>query len=196
MNGMAGNVQDLLDEEAPLLDPHEADTAIFYSISNAQTGLAGISFGNFLIKKVVASLSKDLPNLKTFATLSPIPGFRKWLDTTSQYDDVKKTLAFADWQKDETLKAPVMKLCAKYLLEEKRKGIRPLDPVAHFHLSNGARMERLNWMGDTSEKGLKQSAGLMINYLYKLSDIEKNHERYHGEGKIAVSSPIKSLNKG
>lgn len=224
VNGMADNVQDLLDEDAPLLDPVAADTAIFYSISNAQAGLAGISFGNFLIKKVVASLKKDLPNLKTFATLSPIPGFRKWLDETMAEGDSallqtseREALKMASGQKGakgglkalldegqwvnkpeacEALKAPLMRLAARYLTEAKRKGSRPLDPVAHFHLSNGARMERLNWLGDVSQKGMKQSAGMMINYLYKLSDIEKNHEAYRGDGQIIVSSQIKSLKKG
>ncbi len=224
VNGMADNVQDLLDEDAPLLDPQAADTAIFYSISNAQAGLAGISFGNFLIKKVVASLKKDLPNLKTFATLSPIPGFRKWLDETLAEGDSallqtseREALKMASGQKGakgglkalldegrwvnkpeacDALKAPLMRLAARYLTEAKRKGSRPLDPVAHFHLSNGARMERLNWLGDVSQKGIKQSAGMMINYLYKLSDIEKNHEAYRGEGQIIVSSQIKSLKKG
>ncbi|GGF72484.1 malonyl-CoA decarboxylase [Terasakiella brassicae] len=224
VNGMADNVQDLLDENAPLLDPDAADTAIFYSISNAQAGLAGISFGNFLIKKVVASLKKDLPNLKTFATLSPIPGFRKWLDETLAEGDSallqtseREALKLASGQKGakgglkallddgrwvnkpeacEALKAPLMRLAARYLTEAKRKGARPLDPVAHFHLSNGARMERLNWLGDVSQKGMKQSAGMMINYLYKLSDIEKNHEAYRGDGQIIVSSQIKSLKKG
>ncbi|WP_417831971.1 malonyl-CoA decarboxylase [Terasakiella sp.] len=224
VNGMADNVQDLLDEDAPLLDPQAADTAIFYSISNAQAGLAGISFGNFLIKKVVASLKKDLPNLKTFATLSPMPGFRTWLDETLAEGDSallqtseREALKMASGQKGakgglkalldegrwvnkpeacEALKAPLMRLAARYLTEAKRKGSRPLDPVAHFHLSNGARMERLNWLGDVSQKGMKQSAGMMINYLYKLSDIEKNHEAYRGDGQIIVSSQIKSLKKG
>jgi malonyl-CoA decarboxylase len=224
VNGMANNIQDLLDESAPLLDPDVADTAIFYSISNAQTGLAGISFGNFLIKKVVASLKKDMPNLKTFATLSPMPGFRKWLDDTMAEGDhgllqtgerealknasgqkgakggLKTLLESDDWitrpDACEALKGPLMRLAARYLTEAKRKGSRPLDPVAHFHLSNGARMERLNWLGDVSPKGMKQSAGLMINYFYKLSDIEKNHEAYRGEGQIITSSQIKSLKKG
>ncbi|NVK17246.1 MAG: malonyl-CoA decarboxylase [Methylocystaceae bacterium] len=224
VNGMADNVQDLLDEDAPLLDPSEADTAIFYSISNAQAGLAGISFGNFLIKKVVDHLSKDLSNLKTFATLSPIPGFSKWLDQTLAEGDsnlinpkeraalkaasgqkgpkggLKHLLEDAAWKDNaaahDALKEPLMRLCARYLMEAKRKGTRTLDPVAHFHLSNGARLERINWLGDVSDKGMKQSAGMMINYLYKLKDIEKNHERYSTDGDIAVSSQVKALRKG
>ncbi|NVJ91583.1 MAG: malonyl-CoA decarboxylase [Methylocystaceae bacterium] len=224
VNGMSDNVQELLDEEAPLLNPETADTAIFYSISNAQTGLAGISFGNFLIKKVVGALSKDLPNIKNFATLSPIPGFQAWLDQAlakgdstllnpKERDALKKAsgqkgakgglkalLETSAWKNDpeahDALKEPLMRLCARYLLEAKRKGTRTLDPVSHFHLSNGARMERLNWLGDTSSKGMKQSAGMMINYLYKLNDIEKNHESYQTNGKIVASSQIKGLRKG
>jgi len=222
--GMADNVQVLLDEGAPNQDPDQADTAIFYSISNAQAGLAGISFGNFLIKKVVGNLKQELPNLKNFATLSPIPGFRKWLDETMAQGDtsllqggerdalkdasgqkgpkggLKALLEDHSWRQNpkacEALKAPLMRLAARYLTDAKRKGTRTLDPVAHFHLSNGARMERLNWMGDVSEKGMKQSAGMMINYLYKLNDIEKNHEAYSADGQIIMSSQIKSLKKG
>ncbi|WP_135075729.1 malonyl-CoA decarboxylase [Terasakiella sp. SH-1] len=224
VNGMADNVQELLDEEAPLLDPHGADTAIFYSISNAQAGLAGISFGNFLIKKVVGNLSQELPNLRNFATLSPIPGFRRWLDKVLAEGDstllltqerealktasgqkgakggLKSLLAQKGWhendQAHDALKGPLMRLCVRYLTQAKRKGTRTLDPVAHFHLTNGARMERLNWLGDISEKGMKQSAGLMINYLYKLKEIESNHEAYSGDGKIKSSSQIKTLKKG
>lgn len=224
VTGMADNVQALLDESAPLQDPCAMDTAIFYSISNAQAGLAGISFGNFLIKKVVDLLKRDIPNVKTFATLSPIPGFRKWLDETLAEGDsalilpserealkaasgqkgakggLKALLETSAWKDDtvahDALKAPLMRLAARYLTQAKRKGTRTLDPVAHFHLSNGARMERLNWLGDVSDKGMKQSAGLMINYLYKLDEIEKNHESYTGEGKISMSSQIKGLSKG
>ncbi|MDV7341714.1 malonyl-CoA decarboxylase [Terasakiella sp. A23] len=224
VNGMADSVQELLDEDAPLQDPYEADTAIFYSISNAQAGLAGISFGNFLIKNVVRNLSNDLPNLKTFATLSPIPGFRKWLDQTLAEGDsnlinpgerealkkasgqkgakggLKYLLETSDWkdvqQAHDAMKDPLMRLCARYLTEAKRKGTRTLDPVAHFHLSNGSRMERINWLGDISSKGMGQSAGMMINYLYKLKDIEKNHESYSTSGKITMSSQVKALKKG
>ncbi|MCA8929329.1 MAG: malonyl-CoA decarboxylase [Alphaproteobacteria bacterium] len=222
VSGIAGNVQELLDEEQERLDPQVADTAIFYSISNAQRGLDGISFGDFLIKRVVAALSDEFKNLKTFATLSPIPGFGRWyereletLGDTILLDDEAKALAEAlpegtepeamlhqvlvrsDWAENEALAEalkPVMsRLVATYLYTAKRRGTRTADPVAHFHLSNGARMERLNWLADTSPRGMRQSAGMMINYLYKLDEIDSNHEGYKGEGTIAVSSTIRNL---
>jgi len=222
VRGMADNVHTVLDEDAPVLDPEEADTAIFYSISNAQRGLDGISFGNFLIKRVVDSLSHEFPNLKAFATLSPVPGFRLWLEkklkegeagllTVHEHKTLKAVtgvgakgslkvlLARDEWCNDETraaaLKGALTRLCARYLAVEKRPGgavPRALDPVAHFHLSNGARMERLNWRADCSPKGMRQSAGLMINYLYKLSEIDRNHESYSAQGKVALSSQIRS----
>ncbi|HLN23205.1 MAG TPA: malonyl-CoA decarboxylase [Patescibacteria group bacterium] len=223
VKGMAGNVLDLLDESAPVEDPLKADTAIFYSINNAHKGLVGISFGNFLIKRVVDSLSHEFPNLKTFATLSPVPGFRAWLDgrlaageahllTPAEHRLLAglmtqglgakgslKALLTTAWQEDTTtaeqLRGPLMRLCARYLMEKRKGGGRALDPVAHFHLSNGARLERLNWLADTSPKGMAQSAGMMINYLYKLSDIEANHEGYTGQGKIVASTGLKALLK-
>jgi len=224
VDGMAGNVRELLDENAPVGDPDKADTAIFYSINNAQKGLVGISFGNFLIKKVVDSLSHEFPNLKTFATLSPIPGFRSWLDdriaatgeaSLLQPTDQKilaaaskvlgaeaslKAILAASWQDDAALAVqlrPLLsRLCVRYLGEKKGSNPgRALDPVAHFHLTNGARIERLNWLGDVSAKGLAQSAGMMINYLYKLTEIDANHEAYRGQGKIIMSSGVKGLGK-
>jgi malonyl-CoA decarboxylase len=213
--GMTGDVHALLDEAAPIGDPHSADTAIFYSISNCQRGLAGISFGDFLIKRVVDALATELPLLKVFATLSPIPGFRGWLERSTADDDLllpaersaieglggegqeHDLVALLDRQADPriaaVLREPLLRLCARYLSHEKTRSGRALDPVAHFHLSNGARVERLNWLGDASPKGLQQSAGIMVNYLYRLSDIEANHEAYRGEGRVAASSAIRSL---
>ena len=181
VKGLAGNIQQLLDEHAPLQAETEADTAIFYSINNAQRGLDGISFGNFLIKKVVDDLSHELPNLKTFATLSPIPGFRGWAERNGRSADL-------DHPSEERL----CRLAARYLTEINPDSGRVRDPVAHFHLSNGARLERLNFQADSSARGLSQSAGMMVNYLYKLSEIESNHEAYTGVGKVAISSAIKS----
>jgi malonyl-CoA decarboxylase len=200
VSGMASNVQQLLDEHAPMDDPGSADTAIFYSISNCQKGLNGISLGDFLIKRVVDQLTSELPKLRTFATLSPIPGLRKWLDgqlASGAEPRLAEILALPGWHLDEALakeaREPLMRLCARYLVVEKGSRGRALDPVAHFHLSNGARVERLNWLGDTSPKGLQQSAGLMVNYLYKLADIEANHEAYRGEGRVTASAPLRNL---
>ncbi|HTY70108.1 MAG TPA: malonyl-CoA decarboxylase [Alphaproteobacteria bacterium] len=224
VTGMAGNIQALLDAKAPVADPRNADTAIFYSISNAQKGLAGVSFGGFLIKRVADQLAGEFPRLKAFATLSPIPGFRAWLD--QQFSEglpgvldkndrkalatalgesnvnkgaVKQVLADNSWLKDpaltKALEGPLLRLCARYLAEAKREDGKALDPVANFHLSNGARIERINWLGDTSKKGLQQSAGLMVNYQYRLDDIEENHEAYEGEGKVAMSSAVAKLLK-
>lgn len=224
VQGIAGDVGQLLDLTAPLGNPEAADTAIFYSINNAQRGLNGISFGNFLIKRVVEELTREFKNLKTFATLSPMPGFRSWLESRLAEGEpglltgpehralaavsnglgakgsLKTLLADPAWVDDvhlaETLRAPLLRLAARYLAEERRAGDRALDPVAHFHLSNGARVERLNWRADTSANGLRQSCGMMVNYLYKLDDIETNHEAYAARGKVVISSGVKALLKG
>jgi malonyl-CoA decarboxylase len=223
VRGIAGDIHELLDPHAPVGDAAGADTAIFYSINNAQKGLAGISFGNFLIKRVVEELSHEFERLKVFSTLSPIPGFRAWLESRLNEDaegllspgetkalaqaakrigaeaSLKALLAEPNWhaqpQLCDALKAPLIRLAARYLVNEK-KGGRALDPVAHFHLSNGARVERLNWQADTSPKGLAQSCGMMVNYLYKLDAIEANHESYSGAGKVSMSGDIKGVLKG
>jgi malonyl-CoA decarboxylase len=220
VKGIAGNVQTLLDQATPVLEPREADTAIFYSISNTQVGLRGISFGNFLIKRVVDDLSRDLPNLKQFSTLSPIPGFRKWLDETlaegapdlvdgkareelstvlgqrfskGMLPGLLKDHAWTDNAAlAEALKPVLLRLCARYLLSTDA-GNKPRDPVARFHLSNGSMVFRLNWLGDRSRNGLKQSAGMMVNYLYRLDDIDQNHERFVRDGTIAASGEVKRL---
>ena len=224
VQGLAASVQKLLDQKAPVLDPGACDTAIFYSISNCQRGLSGISFGNFLIKRVVDLLSQEFGNLKAFATLSPVPGFRGWLDRKIAADEpgllsdeetaalralapgegspLAVILARRGWVRDAAaVKAaePVLiRLCASYLLHE----ANPLDPkrardqVAHFHLSNGARVERISACADTSDKGLKESATLMVNYLYDPAKIEGYHEDYAGEGKRNASSAVKRLARG
>ncbi|MBT8396817.1 MAG: malonyl-CoA decarboxylase, partial [Gemmatimonadetes bacterium] len=223
VRGMAGNIQELLDPSAPVGDPRKADTAIFYSISNAQKGLAGISFGGFLIKRVVDELAQEFPGLRTFATLSPLPGFRKWLEGGLRKDEglfrpaeIKQTrkwvaeeetnqwfggvLRDALWREDKgierAVKTALLRLAARYLTAESRSGGGALDPVAHFHLSNGATVERLNWEADVSEKGMKQSAGIMVNYLYNSRRIEENHEAYKGRGKVTTSPSLKNLLKG
>ncbi len=222
VNGMADNVQALLDPTAPVQDPKEADAAIFYSISNAQRGLDGISFGSFLIKRVVDQLSHEFPNIKTYATLSPIPGFIGWLQKALAKGEpglllpaerkalgaslgvdkgakgwLRELLERTDWSDDANISKAVrpilMRLCARYLVKESRDKGRSLDPVAHFHLSNGARLERINWLADRSQKGLRQSAGMMINYRYDLGRIDSNHEGYRSGGKRAVSTSVRSL---
>lgn len=206
VEGVASSVQALLE---PNDDPRigDANTAIFYSISNCQEGLQGISFGNFLIKQVVKELQKELPQLERFATLSPIPGFHRWLDKTCAdkkseliTDEEREYLQVINnsdsWIEDEIvrerLKPTLIRLCAHYLCNEKR-GEEPLDPVARFHLGNGASIGQLNWLGDTSENGLKQSAGLLVNYIYQLDQVEENHEAYANEFNIAVSQEITRL---
>ena len=220
VKGMSDNVQGLLDEDAPPGDPDDADTAIFYSISNCHLGLAGINFGNFLIKRVVDDLVRELPNLKTFATLSPIPGFRDWLrehadgrqmklfedsefqsleaitGTADPVAAIESLLEQPDWinRSDlaSVLEPILMRLCARYLVQS-RNGQRARNRVAHFHLANGARIERIDWLADTSPRGLAQSAGLMVNYRYKLEDIERNHETYTGKGEVIASPTVKKL---
>lgn len=207
VNGLADNVQRLLDEHAPTEDIDKADTAIFYSISNAQQGLAGISFGNFLIKQVVSKLQVEFPQLKQFATLSPIPGFRRWLENTPA-DQLMQLPGGEQWLNTPPPRDPVlaskgdttgaqqeaiMKLAAAYLSSTKPGTSRANDPVANFHLSNGAQLARLNWMADTSDKGLKQSAGLMVNYLYELPKIVQRSNQYTSQGIISQSSNIKKL---
>ena len=211
VNGLSTNVDELLDNAAPVEDPENVDTAIFYSISNTQPGLRGVSLGDFLIKRVVDDLIKSFPNLKTFSTLSPIPGFldfvRQQLENgqTSVFSDSETTIlnsliidSRSDWIKNEkianTVKPLLMSACADYLVNQKR-GTGARDSVAHFHLNNGARIEQINWVGDQSEQGMQHSFGLMVNYLYKLPDIEKNHEAYIGQGKIRSSASVKALLK-
>jgi malonyl-CoA decarboxylase len=194
VKGMANNVQELLDESAPLEDIRLADTAIFYSISNAQKGLAGISFGNFLIKQVVKTLQQEFPQLTQFATLSPIPGFCRWLESIEPAQESSLLDEGVASRSPEHLQ----KMAAHYLSKEKqsRNQNYARDPVAHFHLSNGAQIERLNWMADASENGMKQSAGMMVNYLYELPQIETRSQGYSAEGKVALALSIeKQLNK-
>ena len=182
-------------------------TAVFYSISNCQEGLRGISFGNFLIKQVVEELAREQPLLKTFVTLSPVPHFARWLDrmvadeaarvVTEQDRVALQMLSDPGWidEPDEAdaLRPPLLALAAHYFLQARSSDARPVDPVARFHLGNGARLERINWLGDVSEKGLREAHGLMVNYLYELKDIERNHEAYANEGEVVASRAVKGL---
>jgi malonyl-CoA decarboxylase len=196
--GMSAQVQPLLDKDAPVGSPLGADCAMFYSITNCQEGLRGISFGNLLIKQVAEELKREFPHLRRFATLSPIPGFRRWLGEARLSKEDRAQLARIEdpaWhlgEVPEPLQKLLSRLCAHYLLLAKQ-GPEPLDPVARFHLGNGAALERLNWMGDSSEQGMSRSAGLMVNYVYWLAELEKNHERYFREHFIAASPVIEKL---
>jgi malonyl-CoA decarboxylase len=182
----------------------QATTAVFYSISNCQPGLRGVSFGNFLIKQVVEDVSRDLPSLKTFVTLSPAPGFGPWLKRVADSPEAAglegldandlALLRTPDWHQDATtrerLRPVLLGLAAFYYLRAKTRRGKPLDPVARFHLGNGARLERLNFLGDTSAKGMREAAGLMVNYLYDLRFIEANHEAFANHGTVAASNAV------
>ena len=178
--GVPGSVQDLLAEDRMPLEAKDANTAVFYSISNCQKGLASISFGNSLIKQVAADLKVEMPGLKTFVTLSPIPGLINWLKTEAlDYDP----------DDDEQMK----QFAAHYLLLAKHEKGGPLDPVARFHLGNGALIHRVHPKADISKRGLTQSAGVMVNYLYDLSKVAQNHERFAAAREISTSSDVRSL---
>ena len=216
LDEMASSVTPLLDETAAAADLNRASTAIFYSISNTQPGLRGVSFGDSLIKRVVELLKVEFPKLKTFATLSPIPGYRGWLgknlpallQSLSEKEllalgravgfepptpahvlsAIDKPLALPE---HSPVRALLMRGAARYLGRDLTEG-KPTDPVARFHLGNGARVERLNWAGDPSAKGVKQSYGMMVNYLYDLKRIDKNHALL-AQGKVPTSTAIEAL---
>jgi len=190
-------------EPGPAADPGAADTAVFYSISNCQPGLIGITLGSFLIKQVVDTVSVELPQLATFATLSPLPGFRPWLEERLAEPEgpllspaERSLLSDLEWAPERLSRPPatelLLRLCAHYLLEAKRDG-HALDPVARFHLGNGASIERIVAGADPSDKGIRQSAGLMVNYLYRTDEIVANHEAYARDGRIAASPSVRRL---
>ena len=199
-----GAIDPILAEQRDAVTNGQATTAVFYSISNCQRGLMGVSFGNFLIKQVAEEIAREHPKLLRFVTLSPVPGFATWLKQELASADSKvikpedrAVLAGLDaagwWQSDAPLKEPLMRAAAWYFLNAKTRCGTPVDPVARFHLGNGARLERLNWLADTSERGLAQSHGLMVNYLYELADIEKNHEAYAQQRTVVASSAVTKL---
>jgi len=198
--GVSTRVQPLLELNSEVADPASADCAIFYSITNCQEGLRGVSFGNLLIKQVAEDLGREFPRLKTFATLSPVPGFRQWLvEKSVECPALGELLARIDapgWLDDAAAAAEIqrqlIRLCAHYLLYAKQ-GRDPLDPVARFHLGNGARLERLNWLGDTSPSGMRRAAGLMVNYVYRLGEVERNHEAYARDGRVAAARRFEVL---
>jgi malonyl-CoA decarboxylase len=193
----------LLAEKRAHVAEDKARVATFYSISNCQQGLSSVSFGNFLIKQVVEEIRRELPRIETFITLSPVPGFRAWVETTD--DPAVEALAAEArertqderWAAHPESAAQVRKilepLATYYFLKGRRPDGRVIDSVARFHLGNGARLERIDWMGDLSVKGLFESYGVMVNYLYDLAEIEKNHEAFANQGAVAASSAVKKL---
>ena len=207
VNELPTEVAPILAMDAAVGDPRKARCAVFYSITNCQVGLRGISFGNFLIKQVAADLHSELPNLKVFATLSPVPGLRGWArkalaergtDATAPQALRAELLALAaknDAPVPQSLREPLEGLAAWYLTREWTEG-GALDPVARIHLGNGARLERVNWGADASPKGVAQSFGLMVNYVYDLGDVEKNHEEYVNKHHVVASAAVEKLAKG
>ena len=214
---MPDRIQPLLDVKATTQDPARATTAVFYSISNCQPGLRGVSLGNVLIKSVVELLSREFPRLKTFCTLSPIPGFAGWLGAMVENaeampeearpviaavarvleGDLRAVAADADAapKRLAPVEEPLTRLCATYLLSRGASGEVVQDPVARFHLHNGARLERINWLADASRKGLRDSLGLMVNYTYDPDTIEKNHEQF-AQGGVVAARRVRSLALG
>ncbi len=211
MDDIPGSIDSVL-REAPKngdADGERPTTAVFYSISNCQEGLRGISFGNFLMMQVVEDLVKEQPSLKTFVTLSPVPDFAEWVGRalsepgSALVTDAERerlgVLHDSHWTASErvaeALKPALLRLAAHYFLNAKAADGRPVDSVARFHLGNGARLERINWLADTSSKGIAEGHGLMVNYLYDIRDIEKNHEAYANEAHVAASRRVHALLK-
>ncbi len=214
--GISDKLEPLLDQQSEPLPAAGADTAVFFSISNCHRGLSGVSLGDRLIKRVVGLLSEELPDIKEFATLSPIPGFRSWLesnlgepnllasaeidwlsdgDEEAAIDGLSKVIAAHTPPPDSELssrRAPLMRLCARYLIEE-TNGKRAADPVAHFHLSNGAQVERLNWMANPGKVGWERGMCMMVNYRYLAKNIESNHDQYIESSTIAASDMMRKL---
>ncbi len=231
VQGLSTEIQSLLardgDEATARARAAAADTAIFYSISNCQKGLRGVSLGNLLVKQVVDELRAELKHLARFSTLSPIPGFCRWLEKVCLPESATEVAAFIRknektalleaagaasevdpasalltilkapaWHehaaKAEAVRRPLMRICAAHLTNE-TGGNAPSDPVARFHLGNGARLERINWLGNIAPRGMQESYGLMVNYLYDPATIEANHEAFAHGGRIARSREVAAL---
>ena len=202
-----GAIMPILSPEREVTDTDKARTAVFYSISNCQRGLAGVSFGSFLIKQVVEEISRELPKLSTFVTLSPVTSFADWLkreraqENSAALNEADKALFVAlddpNWSRNpeaaERLQGPLMRAAAWYFLRARNGRGLPVDAVARFHLGNGARLERINWLADTSDKAIAQADGLMVNYLYDLDDIETNHEAYAESRTVVASGAVQRL---
>ena len=186
--GIPKTIQKIINLDRQEIEIEDANTAIFYSISNCHNGLLGISFGNFLIKQVASNLKRELPGLNQFTTFSPLPGFMKWMEEYSPISFERCT--DKNCSEDELTKNAI-----KYLTHSVRDDGMPNDPVSRFHIGNGASLERINLNADTSEKGMTQSYGVMANYLYDLDVVEENHEIFFKNKVVPVSSEIESLKK-
>ena len=190
MKNIPSKIQDVLEEKRDFLEPDEANVAVFYSISNCQKGLSGISFGNFLIKQVANDLKFEFNNIKKFVTLSPVPGLRNWIKNKKP----KFEMILEKFKKSEQflkVEPSLMNCAGNYFLNSDRSDGMPNDPVARFHLGNGASLEQINYLGDSSLNGLNLSGGLMVNYLYDLDKVEENHEAYTSENKLNISKNAK-----
>ena len=186
--GIPKSIQKIINLDRQEIEIEDANTAIFYSISNCHNGLLGISFGNFLIKQVASNLKRELPDLNQFTTFSPLPGFMKWMEEYSPISFERCT--DKNCSEDELTKNAI-----KYLTHSERDDGMPNDPVSRFHIGNGASLERINLNADISEKGMAQSYGVMANYLYDLDVVEENHEIFFKNKVVPVSSEIESLKK-
>ena len=205
--GIPAAIDPILSAQRERVEPERATTAVFYSISNCQRGLAGVSFGHFLIKQVVEEISREIPRLSTFVTLSPAPSFAEWLKreraaeaSVALSDEDRAALEALDrvdwWREEdaaEALREPLLRAAAWYYLRARTPRGTPLDPVARFHLGNGAQLERLDFAADTSQRAMRQSHGLMVNYLYDLEHIERNHEAYAQQHAVVAASPVTRL---
>jgi malonyl-CoA decarboxylase len=201
--GICGDVSTLLDTESPVLEPDSCDCAMFYSISSCHEGLRGIPFGNLLIRLVVEHLQQEMPGLRTFATVSPVPGFRAWITDLAHrrggplLEAITK-LSDERWMYEpgasSRLEEMLLPLCATYLIDAKR-GAEPLDAVARFHLGNGARLERIHWLGDRTPAGFARSAGIVANYLYDLPSVDSNREAFSATHRVVASPTLQQLAK-
>ncbi|MBT5006888.1 MAG: decarboxylase, partial [Halieaceae bacterium] len=193
--GIPNAIAPLIDKTDEPAKDSDLDTVVFYSISNCHPGLSGVSFGNFLIKQVVEEVGKRHSKAKRYVTLSPVPGFCQWLDKQQERLDVdlheiRSTARVEGTEAAHTTQQQMLALCAQYLVKQRGRSNHAADPVARFHLGNGASLHAIHWAADLSEKGLHQSAGLMVNYLYDTSSIEENHDAYFDQGEVAVSRQV------
>src|SRR5262245_43068237 len=208
--GIPAAIDPILSAKRDPVEPERATTAVFYSISNCQRGLAGVSFGHFLIKQVAEEIARETPKLSTFVTLSPAPNFADWLKrergreasyVLSEEDSpASAALDRPGWWGDEAtpgrVMGPLIRAAAWYYLHARTPSGGVLDSVARFHLGNGARLEQLNWLADTSERAIEQAYGLMVKYLYDLEDIEENHDDYAQHRTVVASKQVTSLARG